>query len=96
MSTSVTKHISFPQELFAKIETNAKRFGVSFGEYLRHLAINDDIQSKTTEEQKWQKWEDSLPIYKATDEKWKQWDEARKGSSVTMTPDEFSNRFKNV
>lgn len=95
MSTSIKKHISFPAKLFHQIEAQAENFGISVAEYLRHLAIND-ISTKKTEAQKWKEWEDSLPVYTATEKKWKEWDKARREKSVTMTPNELDEYLTNV
>lgn len=40
MSKTV-KHIAFPMELVQRLEKKASLFGVTFSEYLRHIAIND-------------------------------------------------------
>ena len=94
MSSNITKHISFPPALFAKIKANAEDFGVSIAEYIRYLAMNDSV--KKIEYQKHKVWEESLPVYTATDEKWKAWDKARKDNGVILTPEEFKDRFQNV
>ena len=94
---NITKHISFPPALFAKIEQSASSFGVSFAEYLRHLAINDFVQKNNgVNSQKWKEWEDSLPVYTATDEKWAEWDKAKNEKGIVMTAAEFSKHLKNV
>lgn len=90
MSTTITKHVTFPAALFEKIESKAANFGVSFAEYLRHLAMNDS--TKKTEKQKWKEWEDSLPVYTATEEKWKEWDKAKAEDNITITLEEFKKR----
>ncbi|MBI2356730.1 hypothetical protein HYV12_01625 [Candidatus Dojkabacteria bacterium] len=41
MQDKIVKQMVFPGRLAKLIEGKAKRFGVSFAEYLRHLAIKD-------------------------------------------------------
>lgn len=83
--SSITKHISFPAQLFSSMEKRSGEFGVSIAEYIRHLAMNDiQLFSKKS-------WEDSLPTYKASDELWSTWNEAKE-EGVVMTAEEFKNR----
>jgi len=90
MSLNITKHVSFPPALFAKIEMNASSFGVSFAEYLRHLAMNDSLKNEELLKQK--KWENGLPVCTASEEKWEEWSQAKKEKGVTMTAEEFKSR----
>ncbi len=41
MQDKIVKQMVFPGRLAKLIESKAKRFGISFAEYLRHLAIKD-------------------------------------------------------
>lgn len=41
LQNKIVKHMVFPSKLASQIEMRAKRFGISFAEYLRHLAIKD-------------------------------------------------------
>ncbi len=94
MSSGISKHITFPPALLEKIKTNANAFGVSFAEYLRHLAINDVIHK--TEEQKRKEWADSLTVYHATEEESERWNKARQEEGIKMTSEELSKYLKNV
>lgn len=67
MSAKVTKHITFPAPLAEKAMRHASIYGVSFGEYLRHLIMQAKSPDLKIEEQKRKKWEDSLPVYEATE-----------------------------
>lgn len=52
MAKSIKKQLVFSKELLNKGERRAKKFGISFGEYLRYLVIKDialDIDSEELE-----------------------------------------------
>ncbi len=97
MSTSVTKHISFPLALFSKIEKNANVFGVSFAEYLRHLAMNDTAKNNRKHKNILQEWENSLPTYLATEEEEQAIvmgnNEIKNGQTKSMTVDQIMKKI---
>ena len=76
------------------VEINAKAFGVSVAEYLRHLAMNDISEKK--EFQALKNWEESLPSFKATDKKWKEWDESSAEEGIIMSSDSLDKMLENV
>ncbi len=94
MSANITKHISFPPALFMQLEANAKNFGVSVAEYLRHLAMNDISQKRKS--QNIVSWENNLPNFTATDQKWQEWDNAENEKNQIMTSDQFNEILQNV
>ena len=93
MSLAITKHVSFPAQLFASMETRAGDFGISIAEYLRHLAIND-ITYRNTFQKKidLESWENSLPEYKGSSDFWKRIDTSREEGFSDMSFEDFKNR----
>ncbi len=94
MSSNITKHISFPPELYKKIELNAGQFGVSFAEYLRHLAINDISKSNKISDMK--AWEDSLPVHQASEYENELIDSSKNKDGIFMTAENFAKYMDNV
>lgn len=88
---SITKHISFPPPLFASIETQAKRFGLSIAEYIRYLAIMDIRERELQEKMSVQKWEHSLPEYEISQGYWNILDTA-KDDMQELSIEAFKNR----
>lgn len=45
--TMQLKHLSFPQQLVKLAEVKASKYGLSFGEYVRHLVLSDVRENPT-------------------------------------------------
>lgn len=88
---SVTKHISFPPPLFQSMEMQAKRFGLSIAEYIRHLAIMDIREKEFQEKISADKWENSLPEYEISEAYWNILDTA-KNDMQELSVEAFKNR----
>ncbi len=91
MSATVTKHISFPAPLFAFIEKQAGKFGLSIAEYMRHLALMEIREQEFEQKISRKNWENSLPEYEISEKYWNILDEGKK-EMVEMTLDEFKQR----
>ncbi len=90
MSATIKKQITISTALFARVQEKADELGVSFAEYLRYLMISDFKKEKKINQNK--SWDESLPVYIATEKESESIISAKKEEGILMTAEEFKNR----